>query len=197
MKGVFTIRIYASTSDVLGGNQILLQTLTKKLALKAGKTGQIIAALRTLPSTLPAGSYYLLAEVIDPTGLTGVVATQAKLTVTAPLVKLSATVGAVGPATLSAGKSGTISLTISNSGNITAGGLLVVALHPSSDGTTALPAILATSSARTAIIAGGRRVIRLRVKIPATLAAGSYFPCCIITFEGQQLTATGDPFSAG
>jgi uncharacterized delta-60 repeat protein len=98
ISGSSTITYYANTTDTIDGGQILLTTVSRKIGLKTGGRVVLTTVVRSLPSSLPAGSYYLLAEVTGPDGLTSIAATSTPVAVVAPAVKLSATVDAVNPA---------------------------------------------------------------------------------------------------
>jgi hypothetical protein len=92
LSGSFNITYYANTTDTIDGGQILLTSLTRNLTLKTGQHAAITTVIRSLPASLPAGSYYILAEVTDPSGAVNIAATSATVAVTAPVASLSATV---------------------------------------------------------------------------------------------------------
>jgi hypothetical protein len=106
-------------------------------------------------------------------------------------VNLSATLGAVTPATVTTRKPGLLSITITNSGNIAASGLVTVIVSPSSDGSTALPVVLASFGIKTTLLPGRLRTIRLRLRMPSTLSAGSYFPYLSISLGSIGMTLVG------
>jgi hypothetical protein len=79
--------------------------------LKAGKSQTFNFTIKSLPSTLPDGTYYLLAEVVDSTGATNVTATTQTVAVAAPFVQPSVSVGAVTPANIAINKSAAVQIT--------------------------------------------------------------------------------------
>ena len=117
--------------------------------------------------------------------------------VAAPFVSLAATVGPVAPASVAAGKSGSVLVTVTNNGNEDAVGPLGITLSASSDGLTPLAgATLATLMKRTKIPAGRSGKFRLRFKVTTAVAAGSYFP--FASLAGASTTAAGPTqFTAG
>jgi hypothetical protein len=191
IKGVFTINYYVNPVDRIDGGQRLLVSVRKKISIKAGKSAVVTDVIKSLPSSLPEGRYYLLAEVVDPSGLMNLATTATAVTVAAAVVRLAATVGSVVPQTISARRSGSIELTITNNGNVAAIGQLVIEVKPSADGSSALPIELGAYEHQTTIAAGNRKVIKLRVKVPTTLEAGDYLPVVSITLAGEELMAIG------
>jgi hypothetical protein len=164
---------------------------SRKFSLKTGRHSMVTATIKSLPATLPAGAYYLLAEIVDPGGLINIAVAEKTIEVAAPVVRLSASVGSVTPATISSQRPGSISITIANNGNIAASGLLTIAVSPSSDGATLSQETLATYHRETTLAADKHITIRLRLRVPATLIAGNYFPSASISLDGQSMTALG------
>lgn len=192
LNGSFTINLYADMTGGLDGNQSLLATVKQEVSLKTGKAKSFNFTLRSFPSSLPAGTYYLLAEAVDPTGAAYTTAATQSVQVAAPLISLAASVGSVTPANISAGKSGSILVTVMNDGNEDLTGMLDLTLSPSADGTTPLATALAAHRATTTIKAGQTRTFTLHLKIPhGVLGAGSYFPYLSVSLEGVLKTVIG------
>jgi hypothetical protein len=72
LKGSYLVQLYADTSTNFDGNQVLLTMKTKKYSIGHAGHRRVHLTVKTLPSTLPQGTYYVLAEVTDPTGATQV-----------------------------------------------------------------------------------------------------------------------------
>jgi hypothetical protein len=198
-KGPVTVNVYAEAGTVLDGHQVLLATaMAKSVPLKGGKGRAFALPIRSLPSTLPAGTYHLIAEVVDPSGDTNVVATTQTITAAAPFVEPTVTVGAVAPSTLAAGKSGTVVVKVTNAGNVTATGVALT-LAASADGATAVAGPALATLASSAKIAAGKSVtFRLHVKpSTASLAAGPYFTDVTVTLDGVSTTVVGGSFTVG
>lgn len=191
LKGKVTVDLFADTGDTLDGNQMLLASQTQNLSLKTGKTHQFNLSTKSLPPTLPAGTYHLLAEVTDPSGDTNVVAATQTVQVVAPFVQPAATVLSVLPHTIALNRFGSVSVSITNNGNVASSALNAV-LSPSSDGSTPVSGVtLDTLQVRAVIEPGKKRTFILRFKVPTTLAAGTYFPYLLISLDGVTTTAIG------
>jgi dUTPase len=189
-KGKFVVYLYADASTTLDGQQVLLGTYTLSAALKAKKSRAMTLRLTTLPAYLPAGTYHLLAEVVDPTGATSLVASSLTLVVVAPVVTLTASLGAVSPAIVKEKKAGSILLTIENTGNISAVGALSVLLSASTDGTAAGIAYSLGSLTQRINLAPKRKLsLRLRFKGPDVDTL--FYPFVTLKFAGVTVTASG------
>ncbi|HZK80913.1 MAG TPA: hypothetical protein VFC46_07595, partial [Humisphaera sp.] len=193
LSGVYTINIFANTENSLDGNEVLVTTIDKSLTLKTGKQTTVTPRLSSLPSDLSAGNYYIIAEVIEPTGQISVVASSQAVAVQAPFLGLTISAAPVRPATLASGKSGAITVTVANNGNIAASGPLSLTLSQSSDGTT--PRVTLNTLVRKTRIARHRhRSFVLHFKT-ASLAAGLY-TCYLSASIGKNVaTAVGPTFT--
>jgi hypothetical protein len=82
--GFLTYNVYADTGTTLDGNQILVGSFKKYAFIRQGKSHLVTGVrLKSLPATLPAGTYHLIVAMRDPIGLTRVTATTQTVTVTA------------------------------------------------------------------------------------------------------------------
>ncbi|HEX4124621.1 MAG TPA: choice-of-anchor Q domain-containing protein [Tepidisphaeraceae bacterium] len=87
-SGAVEINLYANTSPTLDGNQVLLTATTKIYpSFKSHKSRTVKFKLRSFPATLPAGSYYLVAELVTPTGATSVAATTVHVQITSAIAQ--------------------------------------------------------------------------------------------------------------
>jgi uncharacterized cupredoxin-like copper-binding protein len=151
-----------------------------------------------LPAALPAGVYYLVAKISDPLGNVDFVTLAETIDVAAPYVALSAAVTAVKPAAIAVNKSGTVTVTVTNTGNISAAGTLVITVTPSADGTTpAAGAAAVTITRRVTIKPGKSGKYGLKFKVPASLAGGLYVPLAAVSLDGVSISAVGSAFTAG
>ena len=191
LNGEVTVNIYANTSMSLDGNHVLVATSTKNLSLKEGKGRAFAFNIQSVPATLADGSYYLLAEVTDPTGSNNVTAAPHTFQVAAAFVKPVIMVGAVNPSSIAVGKSASVPLTITNQGNETASGIRIT-LNPSEDGSTPMAEIILDSlQSGLKLPPGKSKVFKLHFKITSALPAGSYFPYVSVQLGGQPATAVG------
>ena len=183
-----TTQLYASTDGSVDSSSVLVGKPTKKLTLKAGKTGKATIALPKL--SLTAGSYTIFAKTTDTAGAISV-ATGPSLQVSAPVISLSASVGAVSPTTVVAGKTIGFMLTLTNAGNVDSIGPATIAIGLSVDGTTAA-VVLKPQKKSLKVKAGGLAIaLKLHIAIPKSQAAGTYFPVVTFTQGTSTFTAVG------
>lgn len=187
-----TVDLYAEIGTTLDGSQVLLSSKTRHISLKANQRTSFAFAINSLPASLQGGTYNLIAEVIDPSGNSNTIATSQTVQVSARLTEPVVSIAAVSPAALAPGRVGSISVTVTNNGNVasTAGQIL---LGPSADGLTPLPGVTLDSvSAGLAIPAGKSRTYHLRFKVPSSVAAGTYLPTATVSLDGLWTTTIGD-----
>ncbi len=189
VSGRFTVELYADTSATLAGGQVPLGSFAVTARLR-GTAGHVVPlSLRSLPASLPAGTYHLLAEVTDPTSATSLVASSQTITVAAPTDAIAASVAVVGRTTVAGGGTFTVAVHLTNAGNVDATGVTTVTVGLSPDGTTA-PAALTTSTARLSIRPGTQGITRrLRVKVPAGAGKGAFYPFVTVVQPAQSATA--------
>jgi hypothetical protein len=193
-----TFHLFANTAATLDGNQVLLSTTPKTLSLKADGHAALAFSVKSLPATLPTGTYYLLAELTDAAGATNLVASAQTVQVSAPFVQPAAAVAAAAPHTIPLNKSGSVLVTVTNLGNVASTtGQLILTL--STDGATPLAgATLATLNHGFSIAPHKSKRFRLAFKITAAIPAGSYFPFVEMSLNGISTTAAaGTPFVVG
>lgn len=187
LTGPFTLKVYVNANPVLDGNQTFVTSLKSQFTLKPSKSHSLIVKVRSFPAGIIAGAYYAVIEVMDPKGNTRTTATAQPFELAAPKVTLSIAQGAVLPAMIPVGKTGSITVTVTNTGNVTASGPLVVTLSPSTD--TSLT--LAQMTAKVKIAPGKSATVKLHVKVIASTTAGTYLPYLSASLAGVTQTATG------
>ncbi len=192
--GIFSVTLFANTTSRLDGNQVQIAApVLKHFTLLTNRHGAFPLKLSSLPSSLPSGTYHIIAQIKDANGLFNEVATTQTITTAAPFVTLAATTTGVLPAAIAAGKSGSITISVTNNGNIDATGPLSVSVAPSIDQVTAVTGVtVATLSKPTATIKVGKTVkYTLHFKNLAPLTPGRYFPIATISIGGKTATVTG------
>jgi hypothetical protein len=199
LPGTCTIVLYADTSTGgLSGSQVALQTTTRRTPLRANGILAATMIAKSLPASLPPGTYYLLVEVTDPLGNSNIVNTSQTIAVAAPFVSLAVNAATVRPATIAANRFGSVPITIVNNGNINATGVMTITLNLSPDQvTTAANFATVTTTVRINIRPGRSSNASVRFKIPAVLPAALYYPIIMVAADGVSASAIGSPFAAG
>ena len=188
-SGRNTIALYASTDGTIDTFSIPIASVTKKLKIKPNKALKLAFSIKTLP--IAAGNYTILAQITDGSGLITDAVLGTTLTVEAPFTDLAATVGAIKPVTVSAGKALAFTLILTNSGNVASTGKMSIAFGLSSDGVTLAIPIITESKSET-IKPGGKAVpVRLSFRIPKGTAPGAYFPYLSLIQGTAELNVVG------
>ena len=173
-QGTGTVTLYAVAGAGAGdapGTPIA--HVTRRLSLRAGRPATVSVPVRGL--VLPAGTYAVVARVVDASGGTSTAATDMPLVVSGEHVSLSATVTAA-PASVMPGETIGLTLKLTNGGNMPSTGLATLGVFLSADGSS-LTLPLAAVAKRLTVRAGGPAVtVRLRVRVPPTAAAGTLYP---------------------
>ena len=189
--GQVTITLYASTDATVSSDDTVITTFTiSSLTLKAD--GSKIYKLKfDYPSTLVTGNYSVIGSVqavgTDTESDTAVSANT--INIAAPTVDLATTFGDQTAVTVTPGKAGSVIVTITNLGNVTADGTLDLSLYASTTGAIDAGSTLLASTADKAIkIKAGKSIkLRLSFKAPSDQLAGSYD---LIASETSSTTTT-------
>ncbi len=183
--GVNTFTIYASTDAVVdAGDRILGTPVSKKLNLKAGKMTKITVPVKGVAAPI-AGTYDILVSATDASGVVSTVEAPS-LTVAPSFVSLSGVIGAATPTALTAGKTISFKVTLTNAGNTDGTGNLTAAIGLSTDGATVPISLTSVSKGVKIKKNGGAVSLTYKVKIPAGTATGTYFPAVLFTQGTQQ-----------
>ena len=196
LKGTFSISLYAQSTSGTDGTQYLLTTIVKRTTLRTARSIKLIAQIKTVPATLPAGTYQIVAKLLDPIGAVNLTTTSSVITVAEPFVQLSVTTGAVSPANILIKHSGSILVTLTNNGNWPTARPITLTLTPSSDGIASLPTVLTFLKSNVKIAPGKSKTYRLRFNPTGHLTTGTYYPFVSVTYTGITSTIVGlSPFS--
>jgi uncharacterized repeat protein (TIGR03803 family) len=184
---VAKVQLYATATGAIDGNSTLAATLTKKVSIKPGKTATFSLSVKGLALST-ADDYAFLPEVTDTAGLVSAATNGPSVNVAAPYVALSATVtGATGRPT-APGKPFSLTLSLTNGGNIDSTGTATIVVYLSDDGTS-LTFSLTTVSKPLTIKANGKPVlVHFKLKVPTTATAGNLYP--LVTVAQGSNTAT-------
>jgi hypothetical protein len=129
-----TTKLFLSTGTSIDGSSIPLpDQITKTEKLKAGAHAALKFSLKSLPASVPNGTYHLLAEVTDQSGNSSLTASNGTITVAPRQIDLSLSLAKFA-STAVAGKKLTETLRVANNGNSPATGSVPIVVYTSPDG---------------------------------------------------------------
>jgi hypothetical protein len=167
VKGFVTTNIFASSNGLGDGQSILVGSVKRQLSIKAGATVAVSVPVK-LPTTLPAGSYMLVPQTVDPSANTSAAATGPMLTIAAPFISLVDSFAKLSiPATVVSGVKtpAFAQLRIVNNGNVPSSGLTPISILASPDGTAASGTVIKNFSLHLTIRAGRSALVRLALPL--------------------------------
>ena len=188
-SGPMDVTLFASSDGILADGSVIT-TAHVKVKLKAGKSKKIKLKF-AFPSTLADGSYTIFAGInssgsIAETDTSNDAVTGPVVTIAAPFVDLTSTLTA--PAAIREGKSAKVSLRVTNNGNDSAKGPILIELSTSASPSGGSPQQLVTFTKKISIKAGKSKVLKL--KLPTSLAAGTYFIVSTINADNALTEST-------
>jgi uncharacterized delta-60 repeat protein len=178
-QAIGTVTIELQTAiDAEGDQAVTLKNLGERIDLRGGQSHAYRLAF-AYPTGLATGGYYLLATLIEGSTLSDLnpannAATSAgAITISPPSIMLAGS--ALAAATpFVPGKLASVSVDLTNDGNILALGKITVELFVSTDLSTADGTEIPLPPLVLALPAGKSHLYRLRGLLPKTLAAGTY-----------------------
>ncbi|HET6246636.1 MAG TPA: Ig-like domain repeat protein [Tepidisphaeraceae bacterium] len=181
----------SSNSSIEGASPVVVENFHHAVAIKPGQVKIERLVVKTFPSGLSDGTYSLLAQVTNSLDQQSNSMTGPSINVAAAFVSLSGS-ASVKPASVVAGKFVTLTIDLSNAGNvITTPAALDIGL--STDGQTESSDI-ESASAHLKIKPGHSGPVHVHFRIPAGTAAGTYEPFISITDDGDTATVIGQGF---
>jgi uncharacterized repeat protein (TIGR03803 family) len=175
------VDVYASTDGTVDGSAILLGTEPKPFTLKGDKSGSVAVQIKSLPSDL-SGHYTLLAQLTDSVGNTATSGPGPELAAAPAFVSLSETLTSKLAASLISNSTvkGSVTLTITNNGNVLAKGLTSINVTVSTTSGTVGTSIAPFSQN---LSFSPRKPIKVTVPIKSlpALATGNYFIVAQVT----------------
>lgn len=111
--GLTHVALYLSTSSTLDSIATPVTGVARSLQLAPNRSALLRVPLGSIPA-VSNGSYYLLAQVTDPTGATNVAATATTMNVAAPFVALAGSLAPLGANAITTGAT----LEVENAGNV-------------------------------------------------------------------------------
>ena len=172
-KGSLKINLYASLDGEIDSSSILIGSkVFKTVKILTGKTLKTSVAGEVSGSL--SGDYTFFAAAVDPAGFTTDASTGPVTKIAAPFVSLSASITAVAPTMIAAGKMASFVITISNGGNLVASGAAKLAYGVTIGGTEVASSIINVNR-KISIKAGGKLLLRLKLPTKG-LAPGGILP---------------------
>jgi hypothetical protein len=195
VHGQVTVNLFANTSPTLDGNQVLLKSVDKKnLVVKAGHKAVIGISIPSLAADFTPGTYYLIAQVVDPLNHTASVATTQTIDVAAPNVAgtVALDVSETYKAALGQSQIVNLTITVTNTGNVVMRGqrLSVTSTYNLDQTTTTV----AQHAFGPALRVSGTRTFKLRYRTTKATAAGLYFMLAGITVAGSGTLVQGSAY---
>ncbi len=184
----FTVNIYASSDTTA---DTLVTTVSKPTTIKPGKTASLTIPITSLPASLD-GSFFLIAQTVDSASNTASAASGTQTTVAPPFVTLSETVTSTLATALVSGTTakGTVTLTITNSGNVPSKGATGIDITASETSGVLGTSIMSLSKTLNILPGKSAKVVVPIKSIPA-LADGNYFIVAQVTDPFAGNTSIG------
>ena len=189
--GAIGIALYFSPTGQVSDGTLIATAGTSQI-IEPGGAISLNFPLKMIPTGL-SGNFSLVALVTDPLGGSNATASAATFAITPATVTLSATLDSFRPTSIPLNREtrGTLTLELTNDGNISVGGPLEIGLSfVNQDGTGSF--LLDTIRLPAVIGAGQTRRLTLRFltqSLPPQFA-GTYLPSILVTAPGTPFTAS-------
>jgi hypothetical protein len=175
--GPITVSLYATTDGTITSSDSAFDTVSISSVNVAQGASKTIVVHFKYPSDVTAGSYVLAASVAATATDTSPseAAAPAAVTIETPTVDLSTSFDRSTAIVARPGHGRTISITITNNGNVTADGQLTLKLYASADGSLdASDELLAPLFKTISLKAGASRTFLIVFRFPSALTGGNY-----------------------
>jgi hypothetical protein len=191
LKVTDSVLVYATATGTIDANSVLVGSTRKGFSVRPGHPTPIAVSAKTYPAT--AGTYTLIPELLGAAGTVLAVGTTGPTLVVNPVaVTLSAAVVSASPATLVPGKTLSVTLTLTNTGNTDAKGPLSITLGLSTDGGATVAVPLTPTGKGPTVKANGKPVkVTVKIKTAATVPAGSYVVTALVASGSHTASAVG------
>ena len=188
--GPVTVDVYASADTVLSttGDPLLVEKILSAVKLKAGASRVVTLDFKYPSTGLATGDYYLLAEANATQTETAATTayTPAAVTINAPSADLSVSFAGATAVAVTAGKRAKATVRLTNLGNVTATGSVVVDLY-------AGDLLVATVTRKVKVAAGKATTFAMPFTFPIGLSAGDTTLTAVISPTTTPTdTDTGD-----
>ena len=172
--GPVTVVLYASTDATLAaGTGDVTELTVPAVQLKAGASRAVTLKF-TYPAASAATDDYLIVQADAYDGdLADTFATAAPVTVAPPTADLSVGFTSPAPLVVTPGRGGKATIRLTDLGNVTSAGTVVVDLYASTTGTADGAVLLKTITRHVRLAAGKSTAFAVPFRFPADLTAGA------------------------
>jgi hypothetical protein len=195
-KGKITLNVFLSTTPSLDSTATMLFTQSRNVSIAAGKSAKISESISSLPAALTQGTYYVLVQVLDPSGFGNTAASATTMSVSTPFIALSDDI--TGFTSLSGTVTGDTktkaigSVELENLGNVAAVGPATIKLYFSSDlSLDSSDALINTLKTKVNIASGKFVVVKIPLKMIPNIPSGSYYILADVTDPKNQDSQAG------
>ena len=198
VKGDVTIDVALSTDASPSSNDTVVDSLTVKEKIGDGKSAAKRLKISNVPAGLTPGNYYLVVQVTDPNGGIATTSSAGTIDVVAPQVDLSGAFKKA-PVAAHAGKGLSASITVTNSGNVPAAGVLPIVVNASTVNTLDPAAVVLLPLNKKINIKPGKSITIPLSRLIAPAIANDYY--LIVQLDPNKTlkneNTTSSPFATG
>jgi probable HAF family extracellular repeat protein len=187
-KGNAQIALYLASGASVDSSSISIGRISRPINLKPRAATSFVLSIMKLTESIPSGNYRLVAQTTDPLGKTATAVAPLVISISSPHVALGATIDAVSPAVGQRGVAASVTILLTNTGNIIAAGAADVDFGYTLDESTEAATFVKTTRPLH-IGAGKSGKLVLSFVVPKTLTPGAYTPIVTITDSGLTTSA--------
>ena len=178
VSGAIKVGLSLSTDSSGATQGTTVATASRNVKLKPGQSLNVPVTIKSIPASV-TGTEFILATVTDPTGNTATSSTSNAISLLPPFVDLSGSFGKLAP--FKAGHKSTITVNVTQNGNIPLNASLPIEIIASASGTVGAAdnIDLGTVTPHISIKPGKKVVVTLTESVPADFS-GSHFLIAII-----------------
>lgn len=169
VSGAVSVKLYLSTSTSVDSSSVQLTSASRNVKLRSHAHLLLPLRATSIPSTVSAGTYYLVAQITDPSGATTDAASSGTISIAPAQIDLSGSFVKT-PVPTKTGRT-VLTFNVSNGGNVSAVGNLDFNIDSSPDGLPSDATVLTSVTRRINL----RADKSIRMTDALTLPAGTYF----------------------
>jgi probable HAF family extracellular repeat protein len=199
LRGAITARLFLATGQTIDSSAIQLpQSFKRHIQLRRGRQIKLSMRVRILPPNVPAGTYHLLVQTTDAQGNQSIAASGSLLTVDAPAIDVSGRFVHL-PRAAKPGRKVTVSIAITNHGNVAISTDLDIALHASTTGVVDSAATAITVKPHRVHIQPGKSQTIVLSGLALPSVPGAYFLVAVLDPNHllSDIDVTNNTFTSG